>query len=524
MITSTAEGWNMSASSEVRAPAGEQDGSTGTPRRVWIGRFLGPLLALLTYALLSGDSSLSTPARTTAAVVVLVAVWWMTEALPLPATSLIPIVAFPLLGILEIGEATAPFAHPTVFLYMGGFIIALAMQKWNLHKRIALLTMRAIGTRPSRLILGIMVATAFISMWVNNTATALMMLPIGTSVLAMVMAQNNDGDEQAATDRANFATALMLSIAYSASIGGLATLVGSLPNLIMKGFVEQTYGVTIGFVDWMKLGVPVTVLFLGFTWFYLTRIAFRVNLSNVAGGQDAVREELAKLGPMSRGEWSVLVVFVSTAFLWLFRDQLTDWTALTDLLPFMARLTDEGIAITAAIALFLIPVRPKKGEQAMDWRTAQEGIPWGVLLLFGGGLSLALAVQTTGLSAYIGDRMSGLDVLPTVLLVAAVCGTILLVTELVSNTATASTFLPVLGGVAVSIGIDPLLLLVPAALACTCSFMMPVGTPPNAIVFGSGYITLPQMVKAGVWLNIFGVLMITALIMVIGPWALGIQL
>ncbi|WP_432743407.1 DASS family sodium-coupled anion symporter [Streptomyces sp. JH002] len=514
----------MTASSEIRTPVGDKAPDQGVPRGVWIGRFLGPVLALLTYGLLAGDETLPTPARTTAAVVVLVAVWWMTEALPLPATSLIPIVAFPLLGVLEIGEATAPFAHPTVFLYMGGFIIALAMQKWNLHKRIALLTMRAIGTQPSRLILGVMVATAFISMWVNNTATAMMMLPIGTSVLAMVMAQDGGGDEQTAKDRANFATALMLAIAYSASIGGLATLVGSLPNLIMKGFVEQSYGVTIGFMDWMKLALPVTVLFLIFTWIYLTRIAFKVKLSNVAGGRDAVREELAGLGPMSRGEWSVLVVFACTVTLWLFRDQLSDWSALTDVLPFMAHLTDEGIAITAAVILFLIPVDTSAGEHAIDWRRVQEGIPWGVLLLFGGGLSLALAVQETGLSAYIGDQMNGLKALPTVLLIGAVCAIVLTITEFTSNTATASTFLPVIGGVAVSIGLDPLLLLVPVAMACTCAFMLPVSTPPNAIVFGSGYVTIPQMVRAGIWLNVFGVVMITAMVLLVGPWALGIQL
>ncbi|UGY93703.1 SLC13 family permease [Streptomyces gobiensis] len=514
------------------------DQSSLPQRRIWLGRVLAPVLALATYFLLPQDDALSTPARTTAAVVVLVAVWWMTEALPLAVTSLVPIVAFPLLGVLAVDEATAPYAHPTVFLFLGGFVIALAMQKWNLHKRIALLTMRAIGTKPRQLVLGVMIATAFLSMWVSNTATTLMMLPIGTSVLALVIAKRSGGTGEAGEageasgpvsemaedkDTKNFATGLMLAIAFAATIGGLATLIGSPPNLIMSGFVEQNYGITISFADWMKLGVPLSAIFLVLAWLLLTRVVYPTKLTDVVGGRKVIQEEIDKLGRVSRGEWNVLAVFVGAALLWVFKEPITGWSALTSALPFMGNLSDQAVAIGAVLLLFLIPVSVKKGIQTMDWRTAQSGIPWGVLLLFGGGLSLAKAVQDTKLSDWIGTRMGGLGTLPTVLLIGAVCLIILMLTELTSNTATASTFLPVLGGVAVGIGLDPLLLLAPAALAATCSFMLPVGTPPNAIVFGSGYVTMPQMVRAGLWLNLIGVVLITAMVMLLGGWAMGIS-
>ncbi|MBB1252106.1 SLC13 family permease [Streptomyces alkaliterrae] len=503
-------------------------------RRVWLGRLLAPVLAVLTYFLLPGDDpALSNAARTTAAVAVLVAVWWMTEALPLPVTSLVPIVAFPFLGVLPIGDATAPYASPTVFLFLGGFVIALAMQKWNLHRRIALLVMRAIGTKPKQLILGVMIATGFLSMWVSNTATTLMMLPIGVSVLALVIGKRTGVDPAKAEgpvselaedkDTRNFATCLMLAIAYAATIGGLATLIGSPPNLIMKGFVEQNYDTTISFAAWMKVGVPLAVVFLLVAWLLLTRVIYPTGLKDVVGGKEVIQQEIDKLGRMSRGEWNVLAVFTLAALLWVFKEPLSGWSALTTVLPFMANLSDEAVAIAAVVALFLIPVAARRGEMTMDWRTAQSGVPWGVLLLFGGGLSLAKGVQETKLSEWIGTKMGGLEALPTVLLIAVVCLIILALTELTSNTATASTFLPVLGGVAIGIGIDPLLLLAPAALAATCSFMLPVGTPPNAIVFGSGHVTMGQMIRGGIWLNLVGVLLITAAIMLLGGWALGVR-
>ncbi|WP_277212183.1 SLC13 family permease [Isoptericola croceus] len=543
-MTTTLEG----AEARARQSAGPRPGANEEHLpglRLWIGRILGPVLGAAAYLLLPEDAALSDAARATAAIAIMMAVWWMTEALPLAVTSLIPIVAFPLAGVLAVGDATAPYASPTVFLFMGGFMIALAMQKWNLHKRIALVVMRAIGTKPRQLVLGVMIATAFLSMWVSNTATTLMMLPIGISVLALVAnkkasarksgaagADSTAGADSAADDKGpvsemfadkdtkNFAVCLMLSIAFAATIGGLATLIGSPPNLILAGFAEETLDTTIGFADWMRIGVPLSAVFLVVAWFLLTRVIYPTKLTSVVGGREVINDELAKLGRMSRGEWIVAAVFTITALLWVFRDVITE----SGVLPFMEHVDDAMIGIAAAVVLFLVPASSHQGKpvMTMDWRTAQSGIPWGVLLLFGGGLSLARAVQETELSNYIGTQLDGLGVLPSVLLVLAVCLVILALTELTSNTATAATFLPVLAGVALGIGIDPMLLLVPAAFAATCSFMLPVGTPPNAIVFGSGYVTMGQMLRAGVWLNLIGMVLITGAMLLLGGWALGI--
>ncbi|WP_205326207.1 DASS family sodium-coupled anion symporter [Glycomyces sp. YM15] len=514
---------------KIRESAGPRPGADKQhlpTSRLWIGRALGPVLALLAYFAIPADPGLTQEGRATAAIVILVAVWWMTEALPLSATALLPIVALPLAGVLTVDEATAPYANPTVFLFMGGFMIALAMQKWNLHLRIALLTMRLIGTKPRRLILGVMIATAFLSMWVSNTATTMMMLPIGLSVMAMAAKDvpGEDG-EDGTSDPAvkQFGVTLMLSIAFAATIGGLSTLIGSPPNLILAGFVEQEYGLAISFADWMLVGVPLSAVFLFVTWILMTRVIFPVKLEQIAGGKSVINDHLKQLGKMSRGEWIVLVVFVVTALLWIFKAQITS-EAVTSVLPFAAGLDDANIAIGAAIVLFLIPTDARKGEFTLDWKTVQNGIPWGVLLLFGGGLAIAAAVKATGLSEYIGTQVGGLGVLPTVLLVAAVSLIVLLLTELTSNTATAATFLPVLGGVALGIGVEPMLLLIPAAFAATCSFMFPVGTPPNAIVFGSGHVTIGQMVRAGIWLNLIGVVLITAAVYLIAAPVFGLSL
>ncbi|GAA4749807.1 SLC13 family permease [Modestobacter marinus] len=515
------------------------------PGRQWAGRIGGPVAALVVYFLLRQDDALSTAGRTTAAVGVLLAVWWMTEALPLPATALVPIVAFPLLGVLSVEEATAPYANPNIFLFMGGFMIALAMQKWELHRRIALLTVRAVGTKPPRLIAGFMIATAFLSMWVSNTATTVLMLPIGLSVLMLVLdrvaAGNVDAEavEAAAdtdtpgdggpavteliqdADTRNFAVALMLGIAYAASIGSLATLIGTPPNLILAAFVEQNYDIELGFGEWMLMGLPLAVVFLTLAWLVLTKLVFRSELREIPGGRRVIQEEIDKLGSMSRGEWTVLVVFVTTALLWVFRQPLTGWTALTDVLPFVANMDDAVIAIAAAVALFLIPVKAREGVSALDWQQAQK-LPWGVLLLFGGGLALAAAVQASGLDEYVGNQVGAVGTLPAIVLVVVTAGVVLLLTEVTSNTATAAAFLPVLGGVALGLDLFPLVLLVPAALAATCAFMLPVATPPNAIVFGSGYVTIGQMIRAGAVLNVIGIVLITAAVYLLGGVALGI--
>jgi solute carrier family 13 (sodium-dependent dicarboxylate transporter), member 2/3/5 len=493
-------------------------------RRAWIGRVAGPLLAVLVYlAIPSGEGGLGAPGRATAAVGILMAVWWISEALPLPVTSLLPIALFPLFGVVDVSGATAPYADDIIFLFMGGFMLALAMQRWNLHRRIALVTVMAVGTRPVRVVGGFMLATAFLSMWVSNTATTVMMLPIGMSVLQLVYDRATvpggaQDSELLGDDAPNFAVCLMLAIAYAASIGSLATLIGTPPNLFMAGFVERTYGITIGFGRWMLVGLPLSMVFLVITWVVLTRLVYPIRLTEIPGGRDLFREQLHEMGPAGRGEKMVLTIFACTAGAWVLREPVTD--ALAGLVPALAGLSDAGIAIIAAIVLFSVPVDARRGVFVLDWSTARR-LPWGVLLLFGGGLSLASAVAASGLDAYLGLQLRGLGALPTVLLIAGVVTVIVLLTELTSNTATAATFLPILGGVAVGLGIAPLMLVVPAALAASCAFMMPVATPPNAIVFGSGYITMPQMVRAGVWLNLVGIVLVTAMVTLVGGAVLG---
>jgi solute carrier family 13 (sodium-dependent dicarboxylate transporter), member 2/3/5 len=501
---------------------------SGGSRRAWVGRIAGPPLALLVYVVApTGPGGMTPAARGTAAVGTLMAVWWVSEALPLPATSLLPVALFPLLGVVPVGEATAPYASDIVFLFLGGFLIALAMQRWGLHRRIALLTVMAVGTRPVRVVGGFMLATAFLSMWVSNTATTVMMLPIGLSVLQLAFERTGAPGARASIGEARgasaFATCLMLAIAYAASIGSLATVIGTPPNLFMVGFLEQAYGITIGFGQWMLLGLPLSAAFLAITWVALTRWIYPITLEEIPGGRALFRNELDKMGRVGRGERLVLAVFGCTALAWVLREPLTGWEPLLAVAPGVAGLSDAGIAVLAAITLFALPVDLRAGVFVLDWETALK-VPWGVLLLFGGGLSLAAAVGSSGLDEWIGEQVGALGGLPTLLLLAAVTAVVVYLTELTSNTATAATFLPILGGVALGLDLDPLLLVVPAALAASCAFMMPVATPPNAIVFGSGHITMPQMVRAGLWLNLAGIVLITAAMYALGGPVFGLAL
>jgi len=508
------------------------DGSTEPDRASvlgWVGRLGAPILAVAVYALLPGsDAGMSPAARATAAVAALMAVLWLTEGLPLAVTALLPIVLFPLFGVLEIGKAAAPYAHPFIFLFLGGFLIALAIERWNLHRRIALLTVLAVGTRPARLVGGFMLATAFLSMWISNTATTVMMLPIGLSVIALVSERLGEaaGTREAAGPSggasggaANFPVCLMLGIAYAASIGGLGTLVGSPPNLILAGIAKDSFNVEITFAAWLSVGLPVAAVFLVLAWLWLVKVVYPIRIKAIPGGRKLIREELAKLGPMSRGEWSVLAVFVPTAIAWIVREPLSHWTWLAQRVPAVERVHDATIALAGAVLLFVIPADARRGQFVLDWKTATK-VPWGVLLLFGGGLSLAAGFEQSGLSAWIGHQVAVFDQLPLVLLVLLTTGTILLLTELTSNTATANVFLPILGAAALGLGLDPMVLLLPAGMAASCAFMMPVATPPNAIVFGSGHVRIGQMVKAGVWLNLIGLAVVTALTFLLRPWVL----
>lgn len=495
---------------------------TRTVQIQWLGLAVGLVLGILVYLVMPGD--VPQEARLTAATAVLMAVWWMTEALPIPATALVPLIVFPTLGSTPLDDVGASYGNNVIFLFMGGFLLALAMQRWNLHRRMALLTVRLIGTRPPQMIAGFMIATGFLSMWVSNTATAVMMLPIGISVLLLVNKTSDalddpvDADEDAAATpvKSNFGTALMLGIAYAASIGSLGTIIGTPPNTLLVGYMASEHDVQIGFGQWMIVGVPLAVVLMAACWFLLTKVLLKPEIDEIPGGRKLIDDELAKLGTTSAGERRVLVIFVLAALAWVFVPLVTDWVG-ADTPP----ITDAGIAMAVGVLLFLLPAGAARGVRLLDWDSALK-LPWGVLLLFGGGLALSAQFSSSGLTEWIGEVASGLGGLPVVLLVVLFAAGILFLTELTSNTATAATFLPVAGGIAMGMGMDPLLLAIPVALAATCAFMLPVATPPNAIAYGSGYVSIPQMIKGGIWLNLFGLVLITAVTMTLAVWVFGI--
>lgn len=475
--------------------------------RQWSGWILGPAFLIATCAA-TPPEGLSEPGWRTAGAAALMAVLWMTEAVPIPVTALLPLVLFPALRLSDIREAAAPYANPLIFLFLGGFIIALAMQRWNLHRRVAIRLIGAMGTQPSRIVGGILLASASISMWVSNTATALMMLPIAMSVVQLIP----ERERQTPLMR-SFGVALMLAVAYGATTGGMATLIGTPPNALLAAYFDNTYHIKIGFGQWMLLGVPVTLVTLPIVYWVLTRISFRLGRAELPGMSELIASERAKLGGLSRGELSVALVFGATALAWMLQPLIAKHLPLV---------SDTTIAMTGAILLFLIPVNVQRGEFVMNWE-ATKSMPWDVLLLFGGGLSLAANIDRHGLARYLGHLCETLDGIPVIFAVAIVCFGILLLTELTSNTATAATFLPIGASIAVGMGQNPLLFAIPMALAANCSYMLPVGTPPNAIVFGSGLVRLPQMAKAGMLLNILLVPVIVGLVWLIGPLAFGID-
>lgn len=473
-----------------------------TVQRVGLFVGLGVFVALL---LLPAPEGLSPEGWRCAAVGLLMAAWWITEAIPIPATALLPIVLFPALGVLPVNEAAAPFANPLIYLYLGGFLLALGMQRWGLHRRIALTIVRLVGDSPRRIAFGFLLATAFVSMWVSNTATALMMLPIGLSVAGLV----GEGAEAGATR--NFGIVIALSIAYGATVGGLGTIIGTPPNALLAGFLSETYGVQIGFAQWMLLGVPLVAVGLPLTFVVLTRV-YPLGREPMARGAAAIGEQLAAMGRMSGPERTVAAVFGLVAALWVFGPLVR---------VVLPGLTDTGIAIGGALLLFLLPVDWGRMEFVLDWRSASE-LPWGVLVLFGGGLSLAAAVQATGLAEYVGGLLGGLGEWPTLAVVGAVVLVILVLTEMTSNVATAAAFLPIVASLAVALGENPLVLAVPAVLAASCAFALPVATPPNAIVFGSDLVTLPQMARAGVWLNAAFLILVTVAAYALLPLVFGV--
>jgi len=502
----------------------DEDTAPGSfsPRIRRIALLAGPLLALLVYALLPGQygdgkggtAVFSAAGRATLAVTVWMATWWVTEAVHIAVTALLPITVFPLLGIAGIDKATAPYASDVIYLFFGGFVLAAAIQRWGLDRRIAYGTLALVGTRADRVVAGFMLATAVLSMWVSNTATAAMMVPIALAVVNLTLRQRtgrtlaeHGGIPADSPGDRNFALALLLGIAYSASIGGIGTLIGSPPNGILARFVVQNYGIEVSFVKWLKVGLPVVALMLPAAWLLLTKVMFRSGIGEIEGGREWVRQELAALGPLARGERVTLAVFGATVVLWVTRPLLAK-ASLGGAVPF-AGLSDAGIAMLAAVALFIVPVDPAHGVRAVDWIAARE-LPWDVLILFGGGLSLAEAIQANGVADLLGAATQGFGGWPVLAVVLAVAALSTFASELMSNTAQVATMLPLLAAVAPGVGVHPALLLVPCTLGASAAFMMPVGTPPNAIVFGTGLLTIPQMCKAGFWLNLLGVAIVTA--------------
>lgn len=464
--------------------------------RKLIPALLGPILFLIVLFALD-PQGLSPAGRAVLASTLWIAVWWVFEVTDISVTALLPIVLFPLSGGLDLASTTASYGHKYIFLYMGGFVLALAIEKWNLHRRIALSIIEAIGSGISRIILGFMLATAFMSMWISNTATSVMMLPIGLAVVS----QLKDHPATKQDEHQMFGKALMLAIAYSASIGGMATLIGTPPNLVLAGVVQEIFEVEISFAQWIKFGLPVSILLLFICWIYLTRFAFKFPFDAFPAGKDEIRRLRTELGSMKYEERLVLIVFASTAALWVLRKYLQNW---------IPQLDDTIIAIIAAFAIFLIPTRDRKSP-LLTWKEAVR-MPWGIIILFGGGMAIASGFQQSGLAGWFGEQFRLLEALPLFLLILVLILAVNFLTEITSNLATTAMLLPILAPLALTLGVHPYMLLVGATVAASCAFMLPVATPPNAVVFGSGYLEIKDMVKTGIWMNLVSVLVLTLLV------------
>lgn len=467
-----------------------------------IGLISGPIGFLLVL-LLFHPTGLSKEANAVLASTVWIAIWWITEAIPIAVTALLPIILFPITGALDIKGTTASYGDRYVFLYAGGFILAIAIEKWNLHKRIALNIINAIGTNITSIILGFMVATAFLSMWISNTATSVMMLPIGMAIVT----QLKDNPATPENETFIFGKALMLAIAYSASIGGIATLIGTPPNLVLAGVVEDIYGIEITFTQWIIFGLPISICLLLICWRYLTRYAFTFKQKEFPGGRAEIKRQLKALGKISYEEKLVLTIFVLTAVAWISRSFL-----LQKILP---GIDDTIIAISSAVIIFLLPAK-EKGIPLLTWEEAVK-LPWGILLLFGGGLSLAEGFKSSGLAEWIGGQMTLLQGATLILLILVLVAAVNFLTEITSNLATTSMLLPILAPMALVIDTHPFILMVAATVAASCAFMLPVATPPNAVVFGSGYLRIPDMVRTGIWMNLLSILLLSLIVYFLLP-------
>ena len=467
-----------------------------------IGFLLGPIIFMIVRVFFHPEG-LNDSANAVLASTSWVAIWWITETLPISVTALLPIVLFPLSNGLDLKSTTAQYGHKYIFLFLGGFILAIAIEKWNLHKRIALTIIKIVGANITSIILGFMIATAFLSMWISNTATAVMILPVGMAIVS----QLKDNSKTIEKENLIFAKALMLAIAYSASIGGMATLIGTPPNLILSGVIQETYNIEISLSQWFLFGFPISLLFLILAWIYLTKFAFKFKQKKFPGGRDEINRQLSNLGEVTFEEKAVFYVFIATAFAWISRSWFLE--------HFIPKIDDTIIAIISAIILFILP-SSEKNTALLNWHDALK-LPWGILLLFGGGMALAIGFQSSGLALWIGEQLKTLDTIPLIALVFIVIACINFVTEITSNMATTALMLPILASLANAIDVHPYFLLVGATVAASCAFMLPVATPPNAIVFGSGHLKIKDMVGKGLWLNIVSIIILTLAVYFILP-------
>jgi sodium-dependent dicarboxylate transporter 2/3/5 len=478
--------------------------------------FLGGPVFFAVCLLLPAPEGMTREAWRTAAVTLLMAVWWITEAIPIPATSLLPIALFPTLSIMNAATACAPYANHLIFLFLGGFFIAISMERWNLHKRIALQTIRIVGTSPSRIVLGFMLAAAFLSMWISNTATAMMMMPIGLAVIHQVtdFLKESQSAIDTAPTKFRFGIALMLSIAYGSSIGGVGTIIGTPPNTILVGYLEKYYGIQISFFSWMLFAVPLSSVMLVLAWLYIVKIALPPEIRELPGGKLLITNEIKKLGPVSMPEKSIMFVFGCVALVWILRGFIQIGSQM---------MHDATVAIIGALILFLIPVNLKKGQFILDWSSAVKA-PWDVLLLFGGGLALADAFNSTGLAKWIGDQLTFLQHAPMLAVIGTITLITIFLTEVTSNTAIAAMMIPVSASLATAAGIHPFGPIIGCCLAASYAFMLPVATPPNAIVFGTRYLTIPVMARIGFFMNILGTILIVIFILLFLPYVWDIDL
>ncbi len=472
------------------------------PTKQNIGLILGPL-CFTVIILFFHPEGLSQPANAILASASWIAIWWITEAVSISVTALLPIILFPLSGGLGLKETTASYGHKYIFLFIGGFILAIAIEKWKLHKRIALTIIKLVGTNIVNIILGFMLATAFLSMWISNTATAVMILPVGLAIVA----QLRDNPKTIEDENLIFGKALMLAIAYSASIGGMATLIGTPPNLVLAGVVKETYGVDITFSQWFSFGFPISMILLFLCWMYLTRHAFKFKQKAFPGGRDEINRQLKALGKISYEEKTVLTVFVLTAFAWISRSFL--------LKQFIPAIDDTIIAMTFAVLLFVLPGK-QRHKKIMAWEDAVK-LPWGILLLFGGGMALAMGFESSGLALWLGEQMTSLQTVSLFVLLFVLIAAVNFLTEITSNLATTAMILPVLVPLATILEVHPYFLMIGATVAASCAFMLPVATPPNAVVFGSGYLKIEDMVKKGIWMNLLSIVLLTLIVYYLLP-------